>query len=112
MIMRSEPGTPVQTGSNSDLRVAQQFNSDILAVVDYLYVHEQDDVTEFELPTDDYEDLRIFVGATLPVNFGQVEVFVQGKNLIDDEQRYHTSFIKDFAPQPGRTLEGGVRVTF
>ena len=84
----------------------------LTATVDYLYAHEQDDVTEFELPTDDYEDLRIFVGATLPVNFGQVEVFVQGKNLTDDEQRYHTSFIKDFAPQPGRTLEGGVRVTF
>ena len=27
----------------------------------------------------------------------------------DDEQRYHTSFIKDFAPQPGRTLEAGIR---
>ena len=82
------------------------------ATIDYLYVDEQDDVTEFELPTDDYEDLRIFVGANVPVNFGELEVFVQGKNLTDDEQRLHTSFIKDFAPQPGRTFEGGVRVSF
>jgi len=82
------------------------------AKIDYLYVDEQDDTTEFELPTDDYEDLRIYVGANVPVNFGDLQVFVQGKNLTDDEQRYHTSFIKDFAPQPGRTVEGGVRVTF
>ena len=84
----------------------------ITATIDYLYADNQDDVTEFELPTDDYEDLRIFLGATIPAAFGQVEVFVQGKNLSDSEQRYHTSFIKDFAPQPGRSFEGGVRVTF
>jgi len=84
----------------------------ITATVDYLYADNQDDVTEFELPTDDYEDLRIFIGATIPAAFGEVEVFVQGKNLSDSEQRYHTSFIKDFAPQPGRSFEGGVRVTF
>ncbi len=84
----------------------------ITATIDYLYADNQGDVTEFELPTDDYEDLRIFIGATIPAAFGQVEVFVQGKNLSDSEQRYHTSFIKDFAPQPGRSFEGGVRVTF
>jgi len=82
------------------------------ATIDYLYVDNQNDVTEFELPTRDYEDLRIFLGAAMPTAFGQVEVFVQGKNLTDAEQRYHTSFVKDFAPQPGRSFEGGVRVTF
>jgi iron complex outermembrane receptor protein len=84
----------------------------LTARIDYLFVDEQDDVTEFELPTDDYEDLRIFVGTTLALEFGTLDLFVQGKNLTDDEQRYHTSFIKDFAPQPGRTFEGGIRMTF
>ena len=37
-----------------------------------------------------------------------LELFLTGRNLTDDEQRYHTSFIKDFAPQPGRTIEAGV----
>jgi iron complex outermembrane receptor protein len=84
----------------------------VTAKVDYLYVDEQGDVTDFELPTQDYEDLRIFVGTSLPMDFGTIELFVQGKNLTDDEQRYHTSFIKDFAPQPGRSIEGGIRLTF
>ena len=82
------------------------------ARIDYLYVDEQDDTTEFELSTDDYEDLRIYVGANVTAGFGDLQLFVQGKNLTDDEQRYHTSFIKDFAPQPGRTLEAGLRMTF
>ena len=84
----------------------------LTARIDYLYVDEQDDTTEFELPTDDYEDLRIYVGANVPTNAGDLQVFVQGKNLTDDEQRYHTSFVKDFAPQPGRTFEAGIRVAF
>ena len=84
----------------------------ITARIDYLYVDEQDDVSEFELPTDDYEDLRIFISTHVPARFGKFELFVQGKNLTDDEQRYHTSFIKDFAPQPGRTFEGGIRMRF
>ena len=84
----------------------------ITAKVDYIYVDEQDDVTEFELPTDDYEDLRIFIGTSLPLASGTLELFLQGKNLTDDEQRYHTSFVKDGAPQPGRSIEGGIRMTF
>jgi iron complex outermembrane recepter protein len=39
-------------------------------------------------------------------------VFVQGRNLTDDEQRQHSSFIKDLAPMPGRTIEAGLRARF
>jgi len=39
-------------------------------------------------------------------------VFFSGRNLTDDEQRLNTSFISQFAPQPGRTMELGLRVRF
>ena len=65
-----------------------------------------------ELPTDSYDDLRLYLGYTIEVERSRIEFFVSGRNLTDDEQRYHTSFIKDLAPQPGRTIEGGVRVQF
>jgi iron complex outermembrane receptor protein len=42
----------------------------------------------------------------------QVQLFISGRNLTDDEQRYHTSFIKDLAPQPGRTIEAGLQMLF
>lgn len=82
------------------------------AAVDYLRVQEQRDTADFELRTDSYNDLRIYIGADIPVGESTIGVFVHGRNLTDDEQRYHTSFIKEFAPAPGRTFEAGVRVLF
>ena len=40
------------------------------------------------------------------------EVFVDGHNLLDEEARPHTSFLKDLAPLPGRGFIGGVRLFF
>ncbi|TQV78759.1 TonB-dependent receptor [Exilibacterium tricleocarpae] len=82
------------------------------ASLDYTRVDEQDDVAELELPTDAYDDVRAYVGAQFPLEQTTLTVFLQGRNLTDEEQRNHVSFIKDFAPAPGRTLEAGLRFTF
>lgn len=84
----------------------------ITARAEYTRVQEQDDVADLELVTSAYEDLRAYVGADFEWNATQMTVFLQGRNLTDDEQRNHTSFIKDIAPAPGRTVEAGVRVSF
>jgi iron complex outermembrane receptor protein len=42
----------------------------------------------------------------------QCEVFLRGTNLADEEARPHTSFLKDYAPLPGRGLAAGLRVSF
>jgi iron complex outermembrane recepter protein len=39
-------------------------------------------------------------------------VYVQGRNLLNQVVRLHTSYIKDVAPMPGRTLIVGVRGQF
>ncbi len=36
--------------------------------------------------------------------------FVQGRNLLNDDVRLSTSFIKDAAPQPGRSVFAGLRL--
>lgn len=82
------------------------------ASVDYIHVRDQDDVADNEFVTDSYDDLRVHLGMDIPVGDSVVGIFLNGKNLTDDEQRLHTSFIKDFAPAPGRTIEGGVRINF
>lgn len=41
-----------------------------------------------------------------------IRLFVQGKNLLDEEIRTHTSFLKNFAPLPGRALVAGIRGDF
>ena len=82
------------------------------ASLDYLRVAKQDKVSEREFVSDAYDDLSAYVGLTMPLGASKVDVFLAGKNLTDDEQRRHTSFIKEFAPAPGRSVEAGVRVMF
>lgn len=83
----------------------------LTATINYARSSSQDAVAPLELPTDSFEDLRAHLGYTWDLNGNLIEIFVAGRNLTDDEQRFHTSFIKDIAPQPGRTVEGGLRVT-
>ncbi len=82
-------------------------------VVDYLRASAQGDVRPGEFKTDAYDDLRAYLGYDWAMTeAADLTLFVQGKNLTDDEQRLHTSFIKDFAPEPGRTIEAGLRLSF
>jgi iron complex outermembrane receptor protein len=41
-----------------------------------------------------------------------IRLFLQGKNLLNEEMRVHTSFLKNFAPLPGISLLAGVRGEF
>ena len=85
-------------------------HGDFTARLSYTDVDDQDDVAPNELETEGYEDLRLYLGYNIEYEGSQIEIFLTGRNLTDDEQRYHTSFIKDFAPEPGRTVEAGIRV--
>jgi len=81
-----------------------------LAEVSWRRVDDQNDIGFGEIRTEGFDDLRIHVNYTMDIGKSSVELFLSGRNLTDDEQRYHTTFIKDLAPQPGRTIEAGVRV--
>ena len=76
-------------------------------------VGEQDEIPSYELPTKSYTDIGAHLEwkPTLP-NDQALTVFLRGDNLSDAEQRHHTSFIKDLAPQPGRTVTLGMRYQF
>ncbi len=76
----------------------------------YTKVENQNDVAVGELPTKGFDNLKAYLGYRTQLDDATVEFFVRGDNLTDDEQRYHTSFIKDLAPQPGRTIEVGVTI--
>ena len=82
------------------------------ADIDWLRTFEQDETAEFELPTDAYTDVRLHVAADFDVGAAKMRVFLQGRNLTDSEQRHHSSFIKEYAPMPGRTWEIGLRAEF
>jgi len=81
--------------------------------IDYLRVDKQLDIADFELASDAYNDLTAYAEIKQPLSNGLLLTgFLQGKNLTNDEQRVHTSFIKDLAPAPARTIEVGFRLVF
>ena len=75
-------------------------------------VSSQKDVAPFEFETDGYHDVSAKIERTFTMGDSVLKAFIQGRNLSDEEQRAHTSFVKDLAPAPGRSLEAGLRFTF
>jgi len=75
-------------------------------------VADQEDVATLETPTEGYT--RVDAGLAYHWDVGSAgwEAFFEGRNLTDQDARVHTSYLKDFAPLPGRNLAVGVRVTF
>ncbi len=73
---------------------------------------EQDEVAEFETPTDDFT----FVNAYLtwrPLSSNEnIALQLVGENLFDVTGRRHASFTKDFVPLPGRNIRASVRLSF
>jgi iron complex outermembrane receptor protein len=83
------------------------------ASLDYQRVEPQDNVANFEAESNGYDDLSAYLGVEFALSdVSSGELFLRGKNLTNAEQRHHTSFIKEFAPAPGRTIEAGARLVF
>ncbi|RDY69737.1 TonB-dependent receptor [Lysobacter soli] len=73
----------------------------------------QDDVATYETPTPGYTLVDGHVAWHQDTAHGNAwEVFLDGSNLLDEEARVHTSFLKDVAPLPGRGVAFGVRAFF
>jgi iron complex outermembrane receptor protein len=41
-----------------------------------------------------------------------LQVFINGRNLLDREIRNATSFLRSFSPEPGRSIEIGIEARF
>ena len=76
---------------------------------------DQDDPGEGELATDGYTTLDLrgaFSLAELGIGREGTELFVDVRNVTDEEVRYATSVLKDTVPAPGRNVRGGIRMVF
>ena len=78
----------------------------------YTRVNKQNDTALFETPTRGYHDLNLYVSYRISHGDNDVTLFVSAANLLDEEIRRHTSFVKELAPMPGRSGIFGVRVSF
>ena len=63
------------------------------------------------MPTDGYTTLNAGFSWS-PPRADSLTLFVEGRNLTDEEAREHASFLKDLAPLPGRNLRAGMTFAF
>lgn len=80
------------------------------ATIDAIFADDQDDVVEYELPTEGYTLLNASLSYTF-TDSGLL-LFLRGTNLLDEDIRQHTSPLKDLVPLPGRSLHFGLRYEF
>lgn len=71
----------------------------------------QDRVADNERPTDGYTMVDATLSYHLPTRL-HLDAFVKATNLLDEEAREHTSFLKDIAPLGGRSVLFGLRGEF
>lgn len=78
---------------------------------DVLRAFNQGRTAENELATDGYTNVSLLATYRLPTTMS-LELFAKANNLLDQEIREHASFLKDIAPQAGRSVLLGLRADF
>ncbi|AKS43303.1 TonB-dependent receptor [Wenzhouxiangella marina] len=82
------------------------------AGLEWQRVFRQSRVADFESPTPGYHLVNARLGYAFNLGMMPMEVYLSGHNLGDEEARVHTSYLRDFAPLPGRNLRFGLRGQF
>lgn len=81
----------------------------------YTHADSQQRISGAETPTAGYHLVNADLGWRLPAALAggsRVELFLRGSNLLNDDIRRSTSFIKDSVPAPGRAVLAGLRLSF
>jgi iron complex outermembrane recepter protein len=99
---------PWRTGLRFDLDAGA-----LNAYAGILHAADQDHAGEFENETEGYNRVDAGVSYALTaINARDTQLFLRGTNLTNQTIRASTSFLRDFAPEPGRSVEAGVRFSF
>lgn len=85
---------------------------DLRGSLEYQHVTDADDLAPNETPTEGYDMLDLNVSYFFDLGGAELEAFAKLSNLLDEEARVHTSYLKNFAPQPGRNVGFGLRGRF
>ncbi|HEY1077122.1 MAG TPA: TonB-dependent receptor [Fontimonas sp.] len=99
--------SPTRLGLSSDAEYGPWSAS-----LGYTRVMEQDHTAPLETNTPGHDLVSADLGYTLTLGGARATLYLQGRNLLDEKQRQSTSFLKDIAPQPGRSLYAGIRFDF
>lgn len=99
--------TPARAGIGADARIGA-----LTGDISYQRAVRQERTAALETDTPGYDLLSADLGYVLRLGGAQATFYVRGRNLLDEKIRLSTSFLKDVAPLPGRSVFTGLRVDF
>lgn len=82
------------------------------ARLQFTRVNRQSDVAPLETPTAGYNMLDLYASRSFGYGGTEMSLFFRGSNLLNEDARSHTSYLKEYAPLPGRSGEVGIRASF
>ena len=80
--------------------------------IDLIFVTDQNNEADLETDTDGHTMLNAGISKTFYAGGSDLNLFIKGTNLLDEDARQHTSFQKDRVVLPGRGVELGVSITY
>jgi iron complex outermembrane recepter protein len=99
---------PLRYGISLDYSSSSQWNAGMRLTE----VAKQNHAGEFEEDTDEYTRLDAHLHYHMNVAGSDWLLFVKGNNLLDEDIRNSTSFLRESAPESGQSLEVGIRISF
>ena len=86
------------------------------AGLEVIHAGDQNDLAADELPTEGYTLLNLSAEYDISAFSGPLaegsKLFIEARNVTDEEGRVATSVLKDVAPLPGRNIRAGLRLSF
>jgi iron complex outermembrane receptor protein len=99
--------TPLRFGAGFDYR-----HNKWSGIIDAFHVFHQNDNATLETETDGYTLVDAALNYELQLDGNKYQVSLRGRNLLDEEARVHTSFLKDVAPLSGRAVIISLQASF
>lgn len=78
----------------------------------YTRVQTQDRTSDLETETNGYRRVSLYADRHWSWGKSRVTGFVRVSNMLDEEIRNHASLLKNFAPEPGRNVQVGIRLNY
>ena len=82
------------------------------ARIRYTHANAQDRAGINETETRGYNLLNLHASYRSKIAGRTAVIFLRGRNLLNEQIRSSTSFLRNFSPEPGRSIELGVELTF
>ena len=82
------------------------------AAVDVIVTADSSNEADLETDTDGFTMLNASLNKTIYAGGTDLNLYVKGENLLDEDARQHTSFQKDRAVLPGRNIIFGIKLDY